>query len=61
MQRDNIQLITRLNPEVYAELLKKLPVSLHVDSDTSPMQAGFQLGMARVLQELREGYVVSVG
>lgn len=49
--------VTRLNAEVYAALEKQLPQP-HIDSSTSPQQAGFLLGVQAVLKKLREGYVV---
>ena len=50
--------IVRLDPEVYATLEAKL-ISPHVSNETTPIQAGFQLGVQAVLKELRRGYVVS--
>lgn len=48
--------VTRLTPEVYADLLKKCP-AIMVTAETSAMQAGFQLGVQHILKLLREGYL----
>lgn len=48
--------VQRLTPEVYADLERQLP-KMAVTNDTSPMQAGYQLGVQTVLRLLREGYV----
>lgn len=53
-----IQTVVRLTPEVYADLEKKFAKPLVTDN-TSPIQAGYQLGVQAVLQALRVGYVVS--
>jgi hypothetical protein len=47
----------RLTQEQYDALVKKLP-SIAVGNDTSPMQAGFQLGVQLVLKHLREGFTL---
>ena len=52
----NIVTVNRLAPEVYKDLEKKLP-PIAVNNETSPMQAGFQLGVQTVLKMLREGFV----
>lgn len=57
MPEQPIKQIQRLTPEVYAALEKSLP-PMAVSNDTSPMQAGMQLGIQMVLRKLREGYVV---
>lgn len=49
--------IVRLEQEVYAQLEAKLS-RLIVTSTTTPLEAGFQLGIQAVLKELRSGYVV---
>lgn len=48
-----IQYVTRLNPVIYANLAKRLPVPL-VTERTTDIQAGFQLGVQAVLALLRE-------
>lgn len=51
--------ITRLNPALYAKLEQKFsrPIVL---STTTAHEAGFQLGVQAVLQELRNGYTTEV-
>lgn len=52
----NIKTVTRLTPAVYDHIVKKLP-QIAVTNDTSPMQAGLQLGIQLVLKLLREDFV----
>lgn len=52
------QVITRLEPDVYAELEAKVPPP-NVTTATTELMAGYQLGVQVVLRLLREGYVVS--
>ena len=53
------RVVTRLTDEVYAHFVKNLySTQIAVDNDTSPMRAGFMLGVQYVLQELRKGVVV---
>lgn len=47
----------RLEADAYKSLVAKCP-QIAVNNDTSPMQAGFQLGVQYVLKMLREGYVI---
>lgn len=47
----------RLSREEYDKLTKGLPQGF-VDSNTSPQQAGFLLGIQYVLAKLREGVVI---
>lgn len=49
--------VVRLTPEVYRELENKMYRPI-VTAETTAHQAGFQLGVAAVLKELRNGYVV---
>lgn len=49
--------VTRLSPEVYAELAKQFP-TLHINEQTTPVQVAFSLGVEKVLKKLREGLVV---
>ena len=57
MEPTQTKLIVRLTTEVYRELENKMyrPV---VTAETTAHQAGYQLGVAAVLKELRNGYVV---
>lgn len=52
--------VVRLTPEVYKALEDKLSRTV-VTTNTTPIEAGFQLGVQAVLKELRNGYVVQMG
>jgi hypothetical protein len=56
MSNPTTKLVIRLSAEVYADIEKKVP-KIAVTNDTSPMQAGYQLGVQAVLELLRKGYV----
>lgn len=49
----------RMNREVYERFASQFPKT-HVDNVTSPLQAGFQLGIQRVLEALRKDIVTKV-
>lgn len=49
--------VVRLSPEVYRQLEAKMYRPI-VTAETTAHQAGYQLGVAAVLKELRNGYVV---
>ena len=49
--------VIRLTPDVYDELVRKL-IPLHVDNNTTELQAGYQLGIQKVLTLLRDGYTI---
>lgn len=57
MTTPNIQTVTRLAPAVYQQLEAKMYRPI-VTSNTTAHEAGYQLGVAAVLKELRNGYVV---
>lgn len=48
--------VLRLQADAYAQLARQC-TAIAVNNDTSPLQAGFQLGVQHVLQKLREGFV----
>lgn len=51
--------IFRLDPTQLAAVRQKAGISLPtVNEQTTPHQAGFQLGMLRVLQILQDGFTV---
>lgn len=50
--------LMRLDPSQLAVVRKQAGLSLSVNSNTTPLEAGMQLGMARVLHILQEGFVV---
>ena len=55
VESEQVQIVQRLSPEVYAHLVKKLNTNnCQVVSDTSVLQAGFIIGVQHVLQVLRE-------
>ena len=49
--------VVRLSPEVYRQLEAKMYRPI-ITAETTAHQAGYQLGVAAVLKELRNGYVV---
>lgn len=51
--------IYRLDQEQLSAVQRKAGLSLSVNSNTTPLEAGVQIGMARVLDILREGFTVS--
>ena len=51
--------VVRLNTDVYNAFSKQFN-RVHVDDNTSPLQAGFQLGIQKVLEALRKDIVVKV-
>lgn len=55
--KETVIIFHRLSPEVYADLEKKFSKPI-VTSQTSAHEAGYQLGIQHILQELRRGYVV---
>jgi hypothetical protein len=56
---DKEQVVQRLSPLAYEQLRKSLP-DIAVNNETSPMQAGYQLGIQAILKKLREGFVVGM-
>lgn len=56
---NKVELIARMTPEVYEKLESKM-LRTAVTSETTAHQAGYQLGVAAVLHELRKGYVIGV-
>lgn len=48
--------VIRLQADAYAQLSRQCS-TIAVNNETSPLQAGFQLGVQHVLQKLREGFV----
>lgn len=49
--------VTRLTPEVYAQLERSVAGHTAVRSSTTSLEAGFQLGIAHVMKIIREGIV----
>lgn len=52
--------ITRLEPDVYNELEKKVS-NILVSSTTTELEAGYKLGIQHVLKVLRDGYAIQRG
>lgn len=55
--KDNIREITRLTPEVYAELERQC-ITASVTSQTTEIQAAAMVGAEMVLRKLRQGFVI---
>lgn len=53
-----IRTIFRLDPKQLAAVQRQAGSVLSVNSNTTPLEAGVQLGMARVLRVLQEGFTV---
>lgn len=49
--------VQRLTADAYKQLVAQVP-GIAVTNETSPMQAGYQLGVQRVLELLRKGFVI---
>lgn len=56
-QKREVKELVRLTEEQYQSLKKQLPPNV-VTSNTTPTQAAWQLGVAHVLELLKDGYVV---
>lgn len=55
---EKVSVIHRLSPEQYKAVRQRAGLNLSANSNTTPLEAGVQLGMARVLDILREGFTV---
>lgn len=53
-----IKRLMTLHPNQLDAVRRKAGVSLSVNLNTTPLEAGFQLGMARVLDILQQGFTV---
>ncbi|UGL61175.1 hypothetical protein P4_00022 [Xanthomonas phage P4] len=53
-----VKVLMTLHPNQLAAVRKLSGLSLSVNSNTTPLEAGMQLGMARVLNILQEGFTV---
>lgn len=56
ISKENIQVVTRLSPEVYKALEAQCPIS-SVGQTTTDIQAGMMIGAEIVLRKLRQGFV----
>lgn len=57
MNPTETQIIARMDYDTYSKLAASLPRPTVTDK-TTDIQAGFQLGVAAVLERLREGFVI---
>lgn len=53
------RVIVRLDPSILADLRRKVGGSCVVTTQTTEHVAGYQLGIAHVLNVLQEGYTIS--
>ena len=53
-----VKVLMTLHPNQLAAVRKLSGLSLSVNSNTTPLEAGMQLGMARVLNILQEGFTL---
>jgi hypothetical protein len=53
-----IQLVIRLAPEAYTQLLTQLQAKGKPTMTKEPLEAAYMLGMQHVLEKLREGFVI---
>ena len=52
-------IVVRLRPDMYNDLERKCK-TLVINEATTPLQAGFALGVESVLRMLRNGYTIEV-
>lgn len=55
---EEVKTLMTLHPKQLAAVRKLCGLSLSVNANTTPLEAGVQLGMARVLHILQEGFTV---
>ena len=53
-----VKVLMTLHPNQLAAVRRLSGLSLSANSNTTPLEAGMQLGMARVLNILQEGFTV---
>lgn len=53
-----VKVLMTLHPKQLAAVRQRSGLTLSVNSNTTPLEAGMQLGMARVLNILQEGFTV---
>lgn len=53
---ETVQFISKLTPEMYRHLCKQLEAVPVVSSTTTDLQAGYLLGIQRVLAVIRDGF-----
>lgn len=52
-------MVYRLTPEVYSQLEEKLLSDVLVNKETTDLQAGYMLGIQKVLKVLRDGFTIA--
>lgn len=57
---EKTKVVMRLHPDALAAVRKQAGMALSINANTTPQEAGFHLGMARVLDILREGFTVEL-
>ncbi len=57
-EKVQIKRLMTLHPSQLAAVRRLAGLALSVNSNTTPLEAGVQLGMARVLHILQEGFTV---
>lgn len=50
--------VYRLNPDVYRDLERKVLSDIYISKETTDIQAGYMLGIQKVLKELRDGFTI---
>ena len=50
--------VMRMHPDALSAVRKQAGMSLSINANTTPQEAGFHLGMARVIDILREGFTI---
>lgn len=55
-----VKVIHRLDPKQLAAVRHAVAGKVSINSNTTPLQAGFQLGVQSVLNTLQEGFTVAV-
>lgn len=53
------KVIQRLSPEALAAVRHRVAGVITINANTTPLQAGFQLGVQHVLNTLQEGFTTS--
>jgi hypothetical protein len=53
-----VKTLFRLEPRMLAAVRKQAGLTLSANSNTTPLEAGVQIGMARVLHILQEGFTI---
>lgn len=52
-------ILHRLDPAALASIKQRVAAAISINHNTTPLQAGFQLGVQHVLNVLQEGFAVA--